>query len=65
MKEALKTQHIPRQKVDPVLTQAFVKSSSSNAQLKSQQSATKKKQKINNLHTSNLKFEYQPVTYDI
>jgi hypothetical protein len=65
MRKALKTQHIPRQKVDPVLTQAFVKSSSSIAQLKSQQNATKKKQRINNLHTSNLKSEYQPVTYDI
>jgi len=45
MKQALKTQHIPRQKVDPVLTQAFVKSSSSIAQLKSQQNATKKERK--------------------
>jgi hypothetical protein len=65
MKQALKTQHIPRQKVDPVLTQAFVKSSSSMAQLKSQQNAINKKHRINNLHNSNLKSEYQPVTYDI
>ena len=65
MNEALKTQHIPRQKVDPILTQAFVKSSSSIAQLKSQQNATKKKHRINNLHTSNLKCEYHPVRYDI
>lgn len=65
MKQVLKTQHIPRQKVDSVLTQAFVKSSSSIAQLKSQQNATKKKHGINNLHTSNLKSQYQPVTYDI
>jgi hypothetical protein len=50
MEQTLKTQH-------PVLTQAFVKSSSSTAQLKSQQNATKKKLKIKSVHTSNLKFE--------